>query len=680
VAPARDAGAMAELVAPLLPNLLVVLMAYLALRAIPAARLASGLALVALLAVYAVVAVADRRAALLLAHQASLHPGRFLGAVLLLSVPVLVARIRGGRLSAGAPQELPGAPWHRVVAHPTQAPIEGQLGGARHPQAGEVGARRVGRWRSLGLPAMLAGEVALIYGRSIDLALVGDDWDYLGRVARGLSAIFVPDGTYHYNPVSLLALFAVYKVFGLHAVAYHVVVFILFWSGAVAVAALAWYVTRSFAIGALSGGVFVAYGTQYEAAIWGGIAFWHTLSTLLFLGGLLLFMIAHDGRFPDKSRRWAYVGFLGAGSLGPFAHEQALSLIVVCALYRLFVLDWGAGSRPADLVRRARGWGREFVAPGLLLLCYLAFKLWLQRRTPIPQVPGLGLTWETKAFGLTLGVFQAFVPGLSWQGAMRVMALPAGPHLYLAVLACALIGALILASVATPLQRFLLLWALSAVAMQVLGVGILQARHLYLLTAPASILWAGLIRGLPGLTRDVLGPLRLPRTAITAAGLLPAALVLGALMTAGMAYSFQQQDAWQAGSRERKTHLAQLERCARLNPAAGDLFLIDLPDYRLSPTGEFVYMYRNGTKALIALAFPGRFERTILVRQSGDPDVATGDINQVTDEDLEQYAARPGTLLLQYDRRSGALQQWAGPSRRLGGATTPASPTDVGCR
>ena len=213
-----------------------------------------------------------------------------------------------------------------------------------------------------------------------------------------------------------------------------------------------------------------------------------------------------------------------------------------------------------------------------------------------------------------------------------------------------------------------------------MGLGIVQSRHLYLLTVPASILWASLIRGLPGLTRDVLGRLRLPRMAIAVACLLPAALVLGALTTAGMAYSFQQQDAWQVGSRERKAHLAQLERCARLNPAAGDLYLIDLPDFRSSPTGELVYMYRNGTKSLIALAFPGRFERTILVRQSGDPDVATGDINQVTDEELEQYAALPRALLLQYDRRSGALRQWAGSSRQLGGATTAASPTDVACR
>src|SRR5439155_18982363 len=125
-------------------------------------------------------------------------------------------------------------------------------------------------WRPLGLLALLAGEVVLIYGRSIDLGFAGDDWDYLGRVAHGPSAIFIPDGTYHYNPVSQIALFAVYRLFGLHPVAYHVVAFILFWSGAVAVAALAWYVTRCFAIGALSGGVFVAYGTQYEAAIWEG--------------------------------------------------------------------------------------------------------------------------------------------------------------------------------------------------------------------------------------------------------------------------------------------------------------------------------------------------------------------------------------------------------------------------
>ncbi|HEX6509989.1 MAG TPA: hypothetical protein VF221_20365, partial [Chloroflexota bacterium] len=303
----------------------------------------------------------------------------------------------------------------------------------------------------------LLGETALLYGRSIHLSFVSDDWPIL-QGSRDLHSVFAVGGGYHYNPIPRLVVFALYSAFGLQVVPYHIAGILLFFVGAALVACLALCLTGRIGIALLAGVIFVAYGSQYEAAIWGVVGFWHTTSTILYIAGLILYIVSHNPALTIARRRLTYLGFLIALILGPFAHEQTTSLIAACALYRLLVLEHDAGFQPSALARRAQAWVRDFAAPVALILVYLGFKAWMGSQTTTPQAPGLKASWDVLSFTACLGFFQAFVPGLGLHDLLRLSLDQRGPHYHVRVLIAQVLALSVISVFVKPVYRFLLAW------------------------------------------------------------------------------------------------------------------------------------------------------------------------------------------------------------------------------
>src|SRR5690349_1321955 len=95
------------------------------------------------------------------------------------------------------------------------------------------------RWNSrvvsILLPLALTAlgcQVVAMYGRSITLGLMSDDW-FLLATSRQLPDALGFDGTYHFNPITKLLIYLSYQLFGMHVIGYHVVALGLFWLAAV---------------------------------------------------------------------------------------------------------------------------------------------------------------------------------------------------------------------------------------------------------------------------------------------------------------------------------------------------------------------------------------------------------------------------------------------------------------
>lgn len=499
-------------------------------------------------------------------------------------------------------------------------------------------------------------ETVVAYGRSFQIGLTGDDLPLITQSSAGIWAALTARQPYHYNPIPQAMLAIMYRLAGVQAVWYHAVALVLFAAGGLMVLLTAWRLTGDRAVAILAAIVFIGYGNQFEAAIWGGVAFWHSTSTIVYLGGLLLFMRWRRPELSPKQRRLSYVGFLAALVLGPLVHEQTVSLLPACALYRFIVVDRFRLPALRGLGTYARSWLGDFALPVILFLGYLRFKEWLGSQTTVPQAPGLTMSWHQIALVIQQGLLQAALPGtgqnrLTWLD-LWWSRLPAHA-LWLAA------GLVVLAAVFRALPnsyRFLLAWGLLLVLVMSVSLGAIVSRHLYLIVVPPSILWAGL---LVWLARELTGriarmtPLRGDKRVLAVAG----ACVLAAVLVAdGTAFAQKQETAWIQGTHVQTQLLASLKQQSRDHPGASNLYLIDLPDSIPSSTGNVVYMYRNSTAPWVSFNMPGRFHSITAIRTSDMP--ANPSAQLINPLALAQIAQQPDTLLLQYHDQPASLQRW----------------------
>jgi hypothetical protein len=543
------------------------------------------------------------------------------------------------------------------------------------PPIGDRAERLVRSWWLTA--ALLALAVAALYGRSLNFGFVSDDWPLLEQAAQGFGVVFAIGGGYHYNPIPTALVVLLHAAFGIWVLPYHLVALALFWTGAVLVAMIARRLTKQPLVAALAGLLFVCYGTQYEAAIWGAVAFWHTTSTILFLGGLLCYLLATDGQLAHRQRFAAYVGFAVAVFLSPFAHEQTLSLIVICGLYRLFVLEHARGFGARELAARLRDWLRDFAVPGALIVGYLGFKLWIGSRTPTPQAPGLQAPWNALTFTATIGFFQAFIPGIGLHTLLRLTLVAFHPYLHLVVLLLQATAIAKFVLVTNPTRRFLALWTVTMVVAMTLGLANISSRHLYLITAPAAILWSDLIGSLIPLAPRLLSRLGLRKQQAHALRFFPALIASVTLILAGGGYATVMQSAWGASSGHTRSLLDQVGRLAQGIPAPKAVYLVDLPDYVDAPTGESLYMFRNAPQPAVRLTFPGLFTNVVALRTRDDFPIARGYTILASADQLAQYAGQPDALVLRYDGPTGALVRWQEPVRMSGPLVTGDIPSEI---
>lgn len=527
------------------------------------------------------------------------------------------------------------------------------------------------------IPLLLIIAVVAVYGSSLRFGFVSDDWPLLELGAHGVGSALKVGGGYHYNPVPSTLVALIYAIVGTNVIPYHLVALILFWIGACLVAAVAWRLTRKFAVAILAGLLFIFYGTQYEAAIWGVVAFWHTISTSIFLGGILCYTLMTDPTIQRGNRIVAYAGFVAAIALSPFAHEQTISLIIVCALYRLLVVEHGLGFRGSQLRLRFRHWLQDFTLPALVLVAYLGLKAWIAQHTPIPQAPGLQAPWNALTFTIAIGMFQATIPGIGLRRLLQLTLVTINPYLHLLVLGIQLIALAIFTRIASPIRRFLALWTTLMVIVMTLGLANISSRHLYLITAPAAILWADLIITLAAVTPRWLQRLGIQKKSARTLRFIPATLLGSALMLAGIGHVTIIQSAWNLSSGHTRTILEQVGQAAQDAPNAQHLYLVDLPDYVDAPTGESLYMFRNAPQAAVRLLYPGRFANVTGVRTRDDFPIARGYTILQTTGQLNLISQQPGSLILRYDARTGNMVHWQEAVNLGGPLTTGEIPSEV---
>jgi hypothetical protein len=418
------------------------------------------------------------------------------------------------------------------------------------------------------------------------------------------------------------------------------------------VVVVAWQLSGRLEVAALAGLVFVGYGSNWEPYLRPAAGVGAYISaTALTLAGFSLYVRAHNQQLSAAQRRRAYIGFVIALILAPLAYELSITLIGACALYRLFVLERGAGLSRQELVARARDWLRDLGLPALLVLLWFGFKVWLGQETP---AQGLTALRDIDAFveSVSLGLAQAFVPGVGPNIVASLWtAVGAVPVLLIEL---ALIAVIVWRG--TPAMRVVALWTMLMLATMVVGFGRAESRQLYMMTAPASILWASLLWALVSPTQRLLDRVRVRADVTRLLRFVPTTVVAAVLVLTGSRYAVAQQDSWKAAAVHNQELLTQIEQFARANPASTRLYLVDLPTTSHFPSGETVPMSSmNFVADEVAVRMPGRFEMVIPVvnRTSGRVPGSAQRFTEIAHEMLQ-----PGALVLTYtgDETNGLLR------------------------
>jgi hypothetical protein len=503
--------------------------------------------------------------------------------------------------------------------------------------------------------AFLLLMVVAVYGRSLGNHFVGDDWMLISNIAAGFEGVIDLEDSYHFNPIPEFCLLVLFKSFGLSKVAYHAAGLGLFWAAAVLTAAIGRRLGREPWHGVLAATLFVCFGSQYEAAIWATVALWYGTSALLYLTGVYAFIRSRQEG--GGGRRWYWV-FVAAVGIGPFAHEQTVSLVGVGFLHWVF-------SEGGDAYRHSRRYFlglalRIFVAPGILLSLWLCFKLWLAARVATPQAPGLSAPPSQLALAWATAALRGLVPGLGpWPASELAQYLEHPDGAGWIPLALLLGGAALAIWIGSQSVRFLVGWLALSTTTIVLGIGGAASRHLLLIAVPSSLLWAwatiaagrcasGVIRRRRPSRRDIA---RLSGATVTIVmALVPIA--------SGVRYAGHHQHLFREAGMKVETILSSIFRTVSSGARPSRLYLVNMPDHYLSVFGEEIYVFRNAPAGSVHLTYPGMFNRVMPVSTRNASPSVTAYAPLASKEDLARYAAQSSALVLEYDEKSGRIRRW----------------------
>jgi len=484
-----------------------------------------------------------------------------------------------------------------------------------------------------------------VYGNSVGSSLVSDDYFWIGIVGGGVANIGRYHGGSHYNPVALAFLYLEHALFGPSAIGYHIGSLALFLLTALMVGrtGLALGIGRA---ASWSGAVlFASSSLLFEAPLW-AIGIFYTLSTLLYLLGLQMF-VAYD-RTRRTGRAVASIACL---VLALLTHEQAISLVGACLAWKLVNRDWSVAIA-AEARADWRAWILELLVPALLVAGFVATKLVLGQGEP--QAPGLSLG-RSLSSPLAANLARVFIPNLPADHA-AILIRPAIPESALVVWRVALVAAGIGGFVAVGRRaKFLIAWAALQVAVMVAGIGGMTSRHFVLPLVPSSILAAATFRHLAR-SCAMASAARWPRSTPIVYGALFGGLIAGCAMTGVLALE-ERSRVWQAASLTADRILEDVGVQQAVHPDATRLYAVDLPDgLPLRGETEPAYVFRLGFASAVEQRHPQRFQliSTVQSAPADGPDRRVG--TPLSPEDLEQLIAEPRNLVVRYENPSRRLQ------------------------
>lgn len=518
-----------------------------------------------------------------------------------------------------------------------------------------------------------------IYGRSIDILPLSDDWGFLEASHLGPQNVFLFTANYHYNPVAQGIMYAVYLLFGVNPLPYHVVTLTLFSVCVVLILRLGWKLTRSFTIGVLASLLFIMSGRQYEGVVWTLVSIFQVLGLVLYLSGLLFYLHAQGQQ--GSRRLWMLIGLYVCMVLAVFTYEQEISLIVACMLYRFFVIEYRCSFRWNALLARARVWIREFGFPFVFFAAYLVLKYWLGLKTGRSQVPGLSMPVTVTVPIIVIGLYESFMPGILTGNLLNLQllllqSLSVGHPLWARLVSFAkvLMPLGIVIVFAKPVYRWLVLWSILIVASTVMGIGYLAARYQMLFIVPAVIIWAAflvwLATKLRGLVYAVIDNVFMMdsrlhgglRRIIPVLAWLPMIAILAVYSGLGLLYTSAQIANWQQASDIEGATIHRIANLSVEHPNARNLYLVNLPDNLpapADPTGHFehgAYLFQDGASSMVDLSLPGRFQQIDYLHT---PDYhAIGTPRAISRAEVASLNASPGNLVVCFSDQTHEIELW----------------------
>jgi hypothetical protein len=393
---------------------------------------------------------------------------------------------------------------------------------------------------------------------------------------------------------------------------------------------------------------------------------------VFFLAGMLLYLRVQDEGRSMRSQRWHLVGFYVCAVLAILSYEQEFTLIIMCALYRLLVLEHRRGFSRADLLARGRVWLREFGAGVVVLSAFLGFKAFVGRLYHYPQAPGLSAGVGPLAQKITIGLYQSYAPGI-----VNTALIPLQHRLYFGLITSPSAAKLLAHYViylaplvliilfAKPVYRWLAIWSVIVVVSTIMGIGYLASRYFVLFLVPSSIIWAGALVGMAKWLRGALARYTKERgagwaRAVRALALAPSALVFAVFAVLGLQYLAAQLDNWQQASGIGTVVRHEIRAYAASDPAARKLVLVDLPGVLPAPAGYFehgAYINWVGTADMVMLTNPGRFPDGIVMYHTND-NIDLFNSSPATAGEVDVLNHEPTTLVLTYDFDTGHMVQW----------------------
>lgn len=502
-------------------------------------------------------------------------------------------------------------------------------------------------WSIYGL--LISSIVGGIYTSSVHNPFVSDDFDFLIYASRELTRIFRYDPQfYHYVPVSLLVWKLLYGAFGADAGAFHIVGLIVHAANSLLVGALAWATTRSRIVVLTSGLLFVTSSLPYEVPLW-ATGLFTSLSTLFYLGSLLAYI-----QYQARRSRVRYGIFLAGFVLALLSHEQAITLIVACFLYRLLVVEerpWAVRTwlEPA----RLKSWLRDFIVPAAWVGAYIAMKLTLTATLVLVNQEGLKQTF----WSFRISILRLLIPNasMSLAAALDDIGRPYG-LLRLLWWGAIVAGVVVPAIRRCRANRFLLAWLLSHVAIMSYAVP-MGSRHFYLPLAASAIL-------IPNGLREILefGWNAADKVLHFHGRLLPALkgrLIAGFLMlfclvvSLGSIAQIQLRKAvWQEAAHIADHIIHATATAYHACPECTAIYLINLPDGLPCTETEVAYIFRNGIRPALRLAGIPRSVQIITLHTS-DADWTWeakrgSEEGLVQDAEINSLAGQEHNLVMQY--------------------------------
>jgi hypothetical protein len=493
-------------------------------------------------------------------------------------------------------------------------------------------------WRA-GLPAaLLAAVVLAIYAPTVRNGFVSDDYLFLGMAAKGPESVLTYHGGYHYYPFGMALFFLQYTLWGLDPAGYHWVGIGLHLAAALLVVRLG----RSLGLPVLAcwaaALLFATNGLIHEVPLW-AIGILYSLSTCLYLAALLAYL-----DHVRTARRRSLALFLALLAAALLTHEQSLTLLPVCGLATLLVVE-----RPETVSRGSWWWRRtqELLPAVGLVAVFLGLKLVFNDGTHL--APGITEGLASRVGPFALHLLRVLVPNLSKAWAWQILdpSLP-GWAANLCRLALVVSAGLFFLRL-TPRLRFLALWTGLHVGVMVLAIG-MASRHYYLPLVPASLLVASLLVSLAekvGEKVDRLVAGRSGRPAL-ASWLLP--LLLAPLVLAGLTVLTFRKAVWAEASALGQDLLDQTVAMSRQAPAARSLYLVDLPDGLPLGESDPAYIFRLGFEDALKLQRIGPRFVGITRLHGGSTEPWKEPFGRLaTDAEILALAADPANLVLRYD-------------------------------